>query len=458
MSTSQNRKRSRRGISGTVYPRGRKWAYLIDLGPDALTGERRRDSRSGFLTEDEAWEALAEANTKLRASTYVKNSPRTVQQFLDEWLTAIKISVKPTTHSNYSSYAKYYVIPIIGNRKLQDISTETINRLYAHLLEEGRRSRDTNSTMHDVWRSGMAKGAEPSPRELATAAKVSYSAGVRARQRFRAGRLPRPRATGGLEPRSVQSIHIMLNRAFSDAVKWQYADVNPVKGAARIRRSRKRHNVWTPEQLKRFLATARDDRLYAMWLMFATTGIRRSEVAGAPINLLDLTARTLTVFETRVVANGKAQASDGKSERSRRVLALDRQTAAALTTHLQMLETERRAFEDDYRDHGLLVCWADGRPIHPDTITEQFNRLVDRAGVPPIRLHDVRHTYATMALRAGVNPKIVSERLGHATVAFTLDTYTEDVPELHHDAAETVSSLFLDALDDHLDDRTESPT
>jgi len=81
-----------------------------------------------------------------------------------------------------------------------------------------------------------------------------------------------------------------------------------------------------------------------------------------------------------------------------------------------------------YHDRGLLFCWSDGRPIYPETITDHFNRLVDRAGLPLITPHDVRHTYATMSLRAGVNPKIVSTRLGHATVAFTLDTYTEDVP------------------------------
>lgn len=111
---------------------------------------------------------------------------------------------------------------------------------------------------------------------------------------------------------------------------------------------------------------------------------------------------------------------------------------------MQHLNLERRAFGDSYIDEGLLFCWPDGRPIYPDTVTAQFNRWVDRAGLPPITLHSVRHTYATMSLRAGVNPKIVSSRLGHASVAFTLDTYTEDVPELHHDAAEAVSRLFLD--------------
>jgi integrase len=113
-----------------------------------------------------------------------------------------------------------------------------------------------------------------------------------------------------------------------------------------------------------------------------------------------------------------------------------------LTDHLATLDRERAAFEDGHRDHGLLFCWPDGRPLYPDTITEHFNRLVDRAGLPPITLHDVRHTYARMSLRAGISPKI-GARLGHATVAFTIDTYTADVPELHHEAAEAVTDLFL---------------
>jgi hypothetical protein len=90
-----------------------------------------------------------------------------------------------------------------------------------------------------------------------------------------------------------------------------------------------------------------------------------------------------------------------------------------------------------------MFCWPDGRPLYPDTITEQFGKLVDRARLPQIRLHDVRHTYGTMALRAEINPKIVSTRLGHATVAFTLDTYTADVPDLDRAAAEQISGLFL---------------
>ena len=106
MTASRGRKRSRRGIAGTVYQRGAKWAYLIDLGADPLTGKRRRDSRSGFPTENAAWDGLVEANTELRTHTYVKNAPRTVREFFDEWLAAMKTALKPTTHSNYTSYAQ----------------------------------------------------------------------------------------------------------------------------------------------------------------------------------------------------------------------------------------------------------------------------------------------------------------------------------------------------------------
>lgn len=98
-----------------------------------------------------------------------------------------------------------------------------------------------------------------------------------------------------------------------------------------------------------------------------------------------------------------------------------------------------------YQDHGLVFCWGDGRPIYPDTITEQFNRLVDLAGLPRSQLHDVRHSCAAIAPWAKVHPKIASSRLGHATVAFMLDQYSADIPDLDQEAAESIGGLFLPA-------------
>ncbi|HEY6592851.1 MAG TPA: site-specific integrase, partial [Asanoa sp.] len=158
---------------------------------------------------------------------------------------------------------------------------------------------------------------------------------------------------------------------------------------------------------------------------------------------LDLDAGLLAIGSTRVVVSGRAAESDGKSDHSRRTISLDPLTTAALRTHVELLDDERAAWGPTYPDHGLLFVHPDGRPLHPDTLTARFNRLVDRAGLPKIRLHDVRHTYATVALDAGVNPKIVSERIGHASLAFTLQVYTHRSEGRDRDAAAAVAALIM---------------
>jgi integrase len=159
--------------------------------------------------------------------------------------------------------------------------------------------------------------------------------------------------------------------------------------------------------------------------------------------LVDLAAARLTVEDTRVVVAGRAEESDGKTASGRRTVALDRLTISYLRRHLQMLADERREFGDSYDGHGKLFCHPDGKPIHPDTITRRFNRLVDRAGVPLIRLHDVRHTYATLSLDAGVEPKVVADRIGHANMAYTLTIYTHRSTGRDQPAADKVAGLIF---------------
>jgi integrase len=134
----------------------------------------------------------------------------------------------------------------------------------------------------------------------------------------------------------------------------------------------------------------------------ATSGMRRCELAGARRDGLDLAAGTLKIEITRVVIDGRMIESDGKTENAQRVIALDPFTLAALTRLVDQLDAERKDHGSDYEDHGLLFCWDDGRPPHPDTITRRFKRLSERAGLPLIDLHDVRHSYAT----AGRDAKI----------------------------------------------------
>ena len=208
-------------------------------------------------------------------------------------------------------------------------------------------------------------------------------------------RAPPRELTPGLAPKTVVNVHRMLHRVWEDASKWQYVKRNFVADANSPRVPRKSHTTWTVAQLATFLLAAKKDRFFPLWVLEATTGMRRSELAGVSRLGLDVDAATLTLHATRVVIDGKVIEEDGKSEDSRRTIALDPYTLGVLRTHVRMLDAERGVCGEDYQDHGLLFCWEDGRPPHPDTITARFNRISAAAGLPRIRLHDVRHSYAT---------------------------------------------------------------
>ena len=197
------------------------------------------------------------------------------------------------------------------------------------------------------------------------------------------------------------------------------------------------------------MRVALTDRFAALWVLAATSGMRRSELAGVDRELLDLDAATLSIEDTRVVVAGQTIDSDGKSNSGVRTISLDGFTVELLRQYLASLDDERDAFGPDYdATHGKLMRYADGRRLHADTVTRRFNRLVDLAGVRRIRLHDVRHTYATLSLDAGVHAKIVSDRIGHAHEGITVQIYGHRSTGHDREAAELVAGLLRARLDD----------
>lgn len=437
-----------RGV--TVYPRGDRWAFIVYLEPDILSGKRQRMYRGGFETSDAAWEAALKTRSEAREGLCVKPSRRTVGEFMAEWLVSIEQSVKPTTFTNYTDYLNAYILPVVGQRKLQDITVPVLNTFYRHLLASGRRKPDDSIRMYEYWeaRRGDRHGRGPTAREISKACGTSIHAARKAVTRSRRGRVP-ARQPAGLAPKTVKNVHRLLHRALGDAVAWQYLAMNPAAHARmpRERRAdRARPKPWTIDELAAWLQVALTDRFAGMWVLAATTGMRRSELAGVRRDMLDLERRLLTVEDTRVVVAGRAEDSEGKTEASRRTISLDAFTIGMLRQYLDMLDREREAFGAAYPDHGYLMCFENGRRLHPDTITSRFNRLVDRADVRRVRLHDVRHTWATLARDSGINRKIVTDRLGHANETVTGQIYTHRSEGLDREAAELIARLITEAL------------
>jgi integrase len=201
----------------------------------------------------------------------------------------------------------------------------------------------------------------------------------------------------------------------------------------------------------RFLRHAQHDDLYPLWALLASTGMRRSEALGLPWRDVDFDGKRLSVRQGLVSVDGTPELGPPKSRHAVRTIDLDDRTIAALRIQRRR-QNEQRLAAKDWNDTGLVFTRPDGAWLHPDWIGELFRRLVYEAGVPAIRMHDLRHTHATLLLRWGHNPKVVSERLGHHSVAFTLDTYAHVVPGMQWAVADEFGNLLPD-VDDEDDDR-----
>ncbi len=199
--------------------------------------------------------------------------------------------------------------------------------------------------------------------------------------------------------------------------------------------------VWTAEQTGRFLDFISEDRLYPLYHLIAYRGLRRGEACGVRWTDLNRTASALTVGEQLVQLGWEVEAGKPKSDAGDRVVALDKQTLAVLDAwHKRQIE-ERLALGAAWFNSRRIFTHEDGTELHPAEVTQHFNDLVAAAGLPPIRLHDLRHGAATLALEAEVDIKVVQELLGHSTSTLTRDTYTSVSPRLAQEAAERTAAL-----------------
>lgn len=374
------------------------WSFRAYVGKNAK-GRWIEQFRSGFLSKREAERALQELRSSLQLGTFVESSAHTLASYLlDEWLPATAPPrVKFETWKDRRRNLETHVIPRVGGIPLQELNAAHINRLYADLL-----------------RNGAVNGS------------------------------------GGLSATTVRRIHAMLRKALNDAVRWGQVQRNvallsdppPNKAVQASRRRSMR--TWNELELRRFLNSEKPKYLYPLWMFAASTGMRRSELLGLRWSDLNLTSSTASVRQTVLdTAEGFRPVEDQKSSLSARTIHLDRRTVGVLSDHRIAQRALQDAAGNAWQANDLVFPREDGSWWNPPAISLAFQRAVKAAGVPSIRLHDLRHTHATLLLASGVNPKVVSERLGHSSVAFTLDTYAHVMPGMQPEAAERFMELVF---------------
>ncbi len=374
---------------GRVFKRHGGYGFRVDLGPDPATGRRRQVLRQGFRTKREAEAALDERIASIRAGVSISRSAATLGEFLDEWLQGETSRLKETTWESYRIVV-HRVKARIGKVKVQALTPLDLERFYAVLGE-----------------SGSHRG-------------------------------------GPLAPKTIRNTHTVLRKALSDAERLGLIVRNPAATARPPADDRKEQKTWSSEELREFLEAIASDRLYALYVLLATTGMRRGEALGLRWRDLDLDGAELHIVQTMAAINYQPVVTTPKTKRSRRLVYLDGGTVGVLRAHRTLQREDRLAAGPAWdAQHDLVFCNQLGGPLSPDWVSRDFRIKVRGTLLRDIRLHDLRHTYATLALKAGVHPKVVSERLGHATVAITLDLYSHVTPAIGRDAADVVAQRIF---------------
>jgi integrase len=381
-------------------------SWYFDCAVAGLQGRRERVRRGGYPT---CREALAARDAMIGPGLDGRTTQAwTVARWLRYWLTS-RTSIRPSTQRSYHHHVDAHLIPYLGRLQLGELSGGQVAAMFRALAtaDTGRGRPPTPGTLHRIRAT------------LRAALNAAIREGLRPDNPARHVELPGPRRPHA-EVWTTQQI-----------TAWREQGQRPIVA------------VWTVQQLSTFLNHVAGDRLSAMWWLIALRGLRRGEAAGLRWCDLDLNAGTLTIAQQRIAYGATVHVGPPKTAASRRTIALDRTTVRLLREHHRRQQAEREAAGNQWRDSGYLFTAPDGLPLHPDWLTRRFRRLVTLSGLPPVRLHDLRHGAASLALAAGTDLKTVQALLGHASIVLTADTYTSVLPELLADAAEATARLVL---------------
>jgi integrase len=383
---------------GTEYERTRGVVFWADDDPpDAcpkcggelaeIVARRQELLPTRYATKKEAGKALRDELTAREEGTWVPPVDLTVRQYLeDRWLPSLAAEeLSPNTVQAYTLHVER-IAGHIGAVPLQALTRGDVARLSARLASE--------------------KAARGKP----------------------------------LSPASRRAVLVVLHRALGDAVRDGLLKANPAAGVRRPKVRRREMHAWSQAELATVLEATADDRLSPLWRLLAMTGLRRGEALGLKWSDVDLQSGRLAVQRQRVQTGYDVAERQTKRDRPRAV-SIDAGTVAALRRQSELQLQDASEWKAAWKDTGHVFTRENGEPWHPDRITKLFDRAVKAVKVPRIRLHDLRHTHATLALRAGVHPKVVQERLGHANISITMDTYSHVLPDMQESAAELVAAL-----------------
>jgi integrase len=358
-----------------IVKRGSTWSYVV-RERDPQTGKTRPRWVGGCKTRKEAEGKRDAARHGVHRGTYVAPQDLTVKAYLERWITAHEVELKPSTARSYRDKIRVYLVPAIGHERLQSLSPSRLSVVFREMRERG--------------------GADGRP----------------------------------ISPRTVEFARAVLRRALNDAVVDRLIEINPVVGSKAPKKDGKpQHTTWTGEQAQAFLEATAGARLTPLWQLALATGMRRGELMALTWLHVDLDAGIVSVERSTTQLGAELVTTTPKNHERRKVQ-IDLRTVAVLRAWRKVQAKERLAWGAAYEDtEGMVFAQENGARLSPNAVSKAFLRAQAGLGLPRISLHSMRHTHATVLLRAGVPVHIVAKRLGHKDPSVTLNVYADVIPD-----------------------------
>jgi integrase len=371
------------------------YTVVLNLGIDPTTKKRKQQWVSVKGTKKDSEKKLADLLHQLDTGTFMKPGKTTLAEYLERWLKDYAWpNLAPRTAEGYQYIVRNHIIPSLGRLPLTQLKPEHLQRLYSEKLSSGRFD-----------------------------------------------------CKGGLSKRSVQYIHVTLHKALKNAVKLGMIIRNPVDAVESPKPMHREMQTMNESEISTFLELAKSTPYYTVFYLALFTGMRRSELLALRWCDIDLLLCQISVTRTiHQLHNGEIIFRQTKTDKSRRLISLSPSTAIVLKQHRDQQEQIKRSIDLTTTDDDLVFCQIDGKPLLPDSITHGWHKVAQRSGLNGIRLHDARHTHASLMLKQGIHPKIVQERLGHSSIQTTLDTYSHVAPGLQQAAANRFDDIILKKL------------
>lgn len=353
-----------------------KWQADVSLGYKP-DGKRSRKSLYG-RTQKEVRQKLDAIKQQVAQGTF-STAKLTVAEYLEQWLKEKSRQVKPRTIELYSHCVNAHIIPRVGRKQLAKLTPLNVQTMVGSIADE-----------------------------------VGVS--------------------------SANKSRTLLYSAMRQASRWQLVIHNPVEAVDTLKEKKREMLLWTSQEAVRFLETAQTHRMYALFYLAMTTGLRRGELLGLMWD--DLRGNMLNVQRSLTLVNGKPVVTTPKTYKATRWVALSPDVLDVLEAHRSHQQAEQLFLGDAWEKSNLIFTSEVGTPFNPHNVARLRKQLFRKAGVPHVRLHDLRHLHASLAIKDGMDPKMLADRLGHAKASFTMDVYTHLFDEQRANSAVSITAYL----------------